>query len=108
VLADRIGARDPGNRPVVNERIPFVYIKTTGAKTTSLQGDRIEHPDYIVQNSLIPDYLHYITNQIMKPVLQLYALCLDQLPGYDKCEEYWDDVEKALLEKPMYQNEIRR
>jgi hypothetical protein len=108
VLADRIGARDPGNRPVVNERIPFVYIKTTGTKTTSLQGDRIENPDYIVQNSLIPDYLHYITNQIMKPVLQLYALCLDQLPGYDKCEEYWDDVEKALLEKPLYQNDIRR
>jgi DNA polymerase elongation subunit (family B) len=118
VLADRIGARDPGNRPVVNERIPFVYIKTAGgigsssssgnAKTTSLQGDRIENPDYIVQNSLIPDYLHYITNQIMKPVLQLYALCLDQLPGYDKCDEYWDDVEKALLEKPLYQNDIRR
>ena len=111
VLADRIGARDPGNRPVVNERLPFVYIKTEGGgagKTTSLQGDRIEHPDYIEQNSLIPDYLHYITNQIMKPILQLYALCLEKLPGYDKCDEYWDAVDKALLEKPMYQNEIRR
>ena len=110
VLADRIGARDPGNRPVVNERIPFVYIKTTGGdnKTPSLQGDRIENPDYIEQNNLIPDYLHYITNQIMKPILQLYALCLDKLPGYDKCDEYWDDVDKALSEKPMYQNELRR
>ena len=110
VLADRIGARDPGNRPVVNERIPFVYIKTMGGdnKAPSLQGDRIENPDYIEQNNLVPDYLHYITNQIMKPILQLYALCLDKLPGYDKCDEYWDDVDKALLEKPMYQNEIRR
>jgi DNA polymerase elongation subunit (family B) len=114
VLADRIGARDPGNRPVVNERIPFVYIKTQGGTggagggTPSLQGDRIENPDYIEQNSLVPDYLHYITNQIMKPILQLYALCLDKLPGYDKCDEYWDDMDKALLEKPMYQNEIRR
>jgi hypothetical protein len=44
----------------------------------------------------------------MKPILQLYALCLDKLPGYDKCDEYWDDMDKALLEKPMYQNEIRR
>lgn len=44
----------------------------------------------------------------MKPILQLYALCLERLPGYDKCDEYWDDVERALLEKPMYQNEIRR
>ena len=110
VLADRIGARDPGNRPVVNERIPFVYIKTTGngSNANVLQGDRIENPDYIEQNNLIPDYLHYITNQIMKPILQLYALCLDKLPGYDKCDEYWDDVDKALSEKPMYQNEIRR
>jgi hypothetical protein len=44
----------------------------------------------------------------MKPILQLYALCLEKLPGYDKCDEYWDDVDKALLEKPMYQNEIKR
>ena len=110
VLADRIGARDPGNRPVVNERIPFVYIKTAGngSNANVLQGDRIENPDYIEQNNLIPDYLHYITNQIMKPILQLYALCLDKLPGYDKCDEYWDDVDKALSEKPMYQNELRR
>lgn len=108
VLADRIGARDPGNRPVVNERIPFVYIKTAAGKLPSLQGDRIENPDYIEQNKLVPDYLHYITNQIMKPILQLYALCLDKLPGYDKCDEYWDDVERALLEKPLYQNEVRR
>jgi hypothetical protein len=108
VLADRIGARDPGNRPVVNERIPFVYIKTPGSKATSLQGDRIENPDYIEQNNLIPDYLHYITNQIMKPILQLYALCLDKLPGYDKCDEYWEEVDKALSEKTMYHSEVKR
>ena len=106
VLADRIGARDPGNRPVVNDRIPFVYIKTSNPN--ALQGDRIENPDYIVQNGLTPDYLHYITNQIMKPILQLYALCLDQLPGYDKDHQYWLDVEKALLEKPMYADDTRR
>ena len=109
VLADRIGARDPGNRPGSNERIPFVYIKTGGVGAVpSLQGDRIEHPDYIEQNNLVPDYLHYITNQIMKPILQLYALCLSELPGYDKGDAYWDEVENMLLGKPMYQNDIRR
>lgn len=106
VLADRIGARDPGNRPVVNDRVPFVYIKVNNP--TALQGDRIENPDYIIQNNLTPDYLHYITNQVMKPVLQLYSLCLDQLPGYDKNHQYWCDVENSLLEKPMYINETRR
>lgn len=106
VLADRIGARDPGNRPMVNERVPFVYIKTDNPK--ALQGDRIENPDYIIQNNLVPDYLHYITNQIMKPVLQLYALCLDQLPGYDKSDDYWDKIADELLEKPLYTDDIRR
>jgi DNA polymerase elongation subunit (family B) len=106
VLADRIGARDPGNRPVVNERVPFVYIKTD--KPNALQGDRIENPEYIVENRLIPDYLHYITNQIMKPVLQLYTLCLDQLPGYDKSDEYWLQVEEGLLTKTLYADDTRR
>jgi hypothetical protein len=106
VLADRIGARDPGNRPCVNERIPFIYIKTNNPN--SLQGDRIENPEYIKENNLIPDYLHYITNQIMKPILQLYALCLDQLPGYDKDDEYWDKIDAELKEKTMYNDDTKR
>ena len=106
VLADRIGARDPGNRPVVNERIPYVYIKTNS--TSGLQGDKIENPEFIVENKLVPDYLHYITNQIMKPLLQLYALCLDELPGYEKDDKYWEEIDKNLQIKPIYQDEIKR
>ena len=105
VLADRMGERDPGNKPQVNDRIPFVYIKVPDAK---LQGDRIEHPEYILENNLTPDYLHYITNQIMNPVLQLYALCLDELPNYDKPMDYWQTVENELKIKPMYVDDLRR
>jgi DNA polymerase elongation subunit (family B) len=105
VLADRIGERDPGNKPQVNDRVPFVYIKVPEAK---LQGDRIENPEYIVENNLIPDYLHYITNQIMNPVLQLYALCLDEIPNYDKADDYWMEVDHELKKKPMYQDDAKR
>jgi DNA polymerase elongation subunit (family B) len=105
VLADRMAARDPGNRPQVNDRIPFVYIKVPDAK---LQGDRIESPEYIVENRLIPDYLHYITNQIMNPILQLYALCLDELPNYDKTDEYWKELDLQLQEKPLYKDDAKR
>jgi DNA polymerase elongation subunit (family B) len=105
VLADRISERDPGNKPQVNDRIPFAYIKVPDAK---LQGDRIEHPEYIIENKLVPDYLHYITNQIMNPVLQLYALCLDELPNYEKTSEYWCQLEESLKQKPMYQDDVRR
>ena len=57
---------------------------------------------------MTPDYLHYITNQIMKPILQLYALCIELLPGYDKDEEYWQKVDNELQNKPMYQDMMRR
>lgn len=105
VLADRIAERDPGNKPQVNDRIPFVYIKVPDAK---LQGDRIENPDYIIENNLKPDYLHYITNQIMNPVIQLYALCLTDLPNYDKSLDYWEEIENELKKKPLYTDDVKR
>jgi DNA polymerase elongation subunit (family B) len=49
VLADRIGRRDPGNKPSVGDRVAFV-----------------------------------ITNQIMKPVQQVFALVLEQLAAFRK------------------------
>lgn len=72
VLADRMKARDPGNAPVSNDRIPYVFVVPNGP--VNLQGDRIEHVDYVVQNKLKIDYLYYITNQIMKPALQFLEL----------------------------------
>jgi DNA polymerase elongation subunit (family B) len=74
VLADRIAERDPGNKPSSGDRIPYVYINTTNKK--ALQGDKIEIPDYIKDHKLKIDYGFYISNQIMKPVLQIYSLIL--------------------------------
>ena len=74
-----MGDRDPGNRPQASDRIPFVYI--VNAKAV-LQGERIEHPSYVKEKSLKVDYRFYIEHQIMKPVIQLYAIVLEQLDGY--------------------------
>ena len=71
VLADRITARDPGNKPASGDRIPYVYIHNP--KRGALQGDKIETPAIIVENKLKIDYGHYITNQVMKPVQQVFA-----------------------------------
>ena len=32
VLADRMGERDPGNKPASNDRIPYVYINVKEKK----------------------------------------------------------------------------
>ena len=71
VLAQRIGKRDPGNKPRSNDRIAYAYIEKAGVK---IQGERIETPEFIQKNSLKLDYPHYITNQIAKPVLQILEL----------------------------------
>jgi len=90
VLADRIGKRDPGNKPTTGQRIPFIYIQTKGKK--KLQGERIETPAYMKEKGLKPDYMHYITNQILKPVLQLFALpyVLKKIPAFRRKERQFN------------------
>jgi DNA polymerase elongation subunit (family B) len=80
VLADRIGERDPGNKPSTSDRIPFVYIASKGP-APKLQGDRIELPSYIKEHGLTPDYAFYITNQIAKPLAQVFGLEVESLDG---------------------------
>jgi len=82
VLADRIGQRDPGNKPTSGDRVPFVYIITKDSVKKGkkiLQGDKIETPSFIKENNLKIDYSFYITNQIMKPLLQLFGLVLEDI-----------------------------
>ena len=76
VLADRIGQRDPGNKPKPGDRIKYLFVVNKDAK---LQGDKIETPEFIIENKLKIDYTHYITNQLMKPLQQLFGLAIEQI-----------------------------
>jgi DNA polymerase elongation subunit (family B) len=83
VLADRITARDPGNAPAAGDRIGYVYISPkSGQEASKLQGDRIETPQFIKENSLIPDYRHYIEHQLQNPISQAFGLLLERIPGF--------------------------
>ena len=82
VLADRIGEREPGNKPSAGDRVSYVYfVNNKKAKSGEkiLQGDKIETPSFIRETNLQIDYAHYITNQIMKPLSQLFGLVLEDL-----------------------------
>jgi DNA polymerase elongation subunit (family B) len=94
VLADRMGMRDPGNKPGSGDRIPFVYIhnETKGA----LQGERIETPDHIIKHRIKPDYAFYITNQIMKPVQQVFALGLEKMTAFKRRRGNYEDAVETL------------
>jgi DNA polymerase elongation subunit (family B) len=93
LLAIRMGQRDPGNAPQWNDRIPYVYVyvdkettrdmlneynkdivEKTKKRKKLLQGDLIEHPEYVQQNNLKLDYLFYLTNQLTNPLTQLFGI----------------------------------
>jgi DNA polymerase elongation subunit (family B) len=137
VLAERMGKRDLGTKPQVNDRIPFAFVRLDDAKRLRekenkkkqsskkeskkkikkkpknqepingleecmryfrtaeeeeenkkkkkgkpkvLQGDKIEHIDYIKEHKdeLRIDYLHYITNQIMKPAMRFLSVSIKE------------------------------
>ena len=100
VLSDRITARDPGNKPSSGDRIPFVYIVTNNKK--ALQGEKIETPTFITEKKLKIDYSFYITNQIMKPVQQVFALVLEKIwtmnKKLPKIRQYKKEVENIRKE----------
>jgi DNA polymerase elongation subunit (family B) len=82
VLADRVGKRDPGSKPSVGDRVAYIYIVNPDKK--ALQGERIETPEFIKEQNVKINYSFYITNQLQKPLQQVFALVLEQLPNFRK------------------------
>jgi DNA polymerase elongation subunit (family B) len=67
-----------GIKEIPIEEIIHFTMKILEKKARVIQGDRVEHPDYIKENNLKVDYLFYITNQIMKPSIQFLSLLTDE------------------------------
>jgi DNA polymerase elongation subunit (family B) len=102
VLAERIGERDPGNKPKSGDRIKFVFIVNNNKK--ALQGHRMETPEFIIENNIKIDYIHYINNQIMKPLQQLIGLDIENIlktiGNYRAAKEYVKQIKKIENEYP--------
>jgi DNA polymerase elongation subunit (family B) len=96
VLAERITKRDPGNKPKPGDRMKFVHIVSNNKK--ALQGEKIETPEFILESKLQIDFNFYITNQIMKPLQQLFGLALVQIYEY----------QQKRSEIQRYQKEIKQ
>jgi len=119
VLAQRIGERDPGNKPQSNDRLAYAYIKVPAPKKGEklLQGNRIETPEFIREHDLEIDYKFYLTNQIMKPVSQIFELVMpdvtelfvDALMDYERKQTGIQRMSKwALPNSDEYRIRVKR
>lgn len=70
VLANRMKERDIASAPQINDRMCYVYIYDKSHDKKTLQGDKIEDVEYVRNNNLEVDYLHYITHQVQIPAEQ--------------------------------------
>ena len=102
VLADRIGHRDPGNKPKPGDRIKYLFITNPDKK--ALLGERVETPEFIIGNKKEIDNMYYITNQLMKPLQQLFGLAVDQILEQDLSKnkgtlaQYKKDIDAMKVE----------
>ena len=60
-----------------------------------LQGDIIEHPDYIVEKDLKIDYRYYLDHQIEKPTMQIFALTMKNPYSLIECMIRKDNNKKS-------------
>uniref|UniRef100_A0A6C0HV03 DNA-directed DNA polymerase n=1 Tax=viral metagenome TaxID=1070528 RepID=A0A6C0HV03_9ZZZZ len=115
VLAERIAQRDPGNKPKPGDRMKFVHVVHKDNK--ALQGEKIETPEFIIKNRVPIDYSFYITNQLMKPLQQLFGLALEPICTFKKLlptirlikrelsvieKEYGDSIEIHMKKREKY------
>ena len=103
ILADRMKERDAGNAPASGDRLGFIYIAAkAGQENATLQGNRIETPDFIRENGLQPDYKYYIQRQLMNPIGQLFGIMVEKIPGFKETnlnDENRDIIASELLFK---------
>jgi hypothetical protein len=73
-LAEKIAERE-GSKPESGNRIEFaVIVPENEGEKKLLQGDMIETTAYIKENNIPINYMFYMKNQIMNPVLQFLKL----------------------------------
>lgn len=92
VLATRMVDRGD-NAPASNERIPYIFIKIKEEPGINyLQGDRIEHVDYVRKHNLQIDYEKYIESQLVKPISQIFELIVEKLPMFPHKIGYYEEM----------------
>ena len=79
---DSIWATSPANMFVAYYRDTPVGVIGFSTYKKALLGERIETPEFILQNSMQIDYTYYITNQLMNPLQQMFGLALEKIFVY--------------------------
>jgi DNA polymerase delta subunit 1 len=77
-LARKMKERDPYNCPQVGERVPYVFKKVSNPR--ALQFERVEDPQYLMQNCIPIDFNYYFEHQFKSAIETIfYPILKDEL-----------------------------
>jgi DNA polymerase delta subunit 1 len=90
VLAEKLGERDPGNKPRSNDRIEYLFVDTNSNKKLA-QYEKVEDPKFVKEHNLPLDCAYYIEHlqNPMCEILQLFmknpeSIFLDAINEYNR------------------------
>jgi len=115
--------RNPGCIPGSGIRIPYVFVldkdlkkinlgnkikqvehrkyqglvKGSRSSKTLLQWQKAEDPNYVVEHKMKLDYMYYLENQVMNPILSLFEILI---------EKPYEVIFKELIRK--YTNKLNK
>ncbi len=96
-LAKKMKRRDPSNPPTPGQRIPYIIIEGN-----QMISKRVEHPDYIRENSLRVDTNYYIESQLLPPLERIFNVI-----GVDK-QELLGDGRQSTMDEIINGNSVDR
>lgn len=74
-LARRMYQRDPGSAPSSGVRLQFMFVENKNLNAH--QHEKSEDPAYVKAHNLKPDPIYYLEHQLKTPLMQLFALVMD-------------------------------
>lgn len=99
IFGERIRDSLLNDIPLTKELIRKKLYEPLKKKVKIIQGDRVEHPDYILEKKLRLDYLIYIKNQLLVPLCQLTDLITPEARNiFDKYIRKENNIKQGNLE----------
>lgn len=71
ILAERMKERDPGSAPNYNDRVPYVFVENKNKYAK--QFEKVEDPQYVIDNCLKIDSIYYVEKSLKNPVSQILS-----------------------------------
>ena len=96
-LVEKMRQRDPNSAPKPGDRVPFVYIDIGNPK--ALSWEKVEDPEYVVENKKPIDTLYYLEHQLKNPLKTIFDILL----GPVRCEQLFQ--RKSLINAKQRERE---